>query len=114
MVGENAGVNWTSANPHPPRPDSIELLATITAPTTVVSAELDVPCFHEIGDRTGARNAKPGRSNLVSLAEPERCPRSLVADQDVDCCRLLEVGNDRVEHVMQPGGDRVDPGIIEP
>ena len=50
MVGDYSGVNWTSADPHAPHPNSIELLATIAAPTTVVIAELDVPCFHDMSD----------------------------------------------------------------
>src|SRR5450631_2372715 len=36
-----------------PHPNSIELLVAIAAPTTVVTAELDVPCFHEMSEPTG-------------------------------------------------------------
>ena len=50
MVGDYSGVNWMSADPHAPHPNSIELLVAIAAPTTVVTAELDVPCFHEMSD----------------------------------------------------------------
>jgi 3-oxoadipate enol-lactonase len=46
MVGDYSGVHWTSPDPHAPHPHSIDLLATIAAPTTVVTGELDVPCFH--------------------------------------------------------------------
>ena len=77
MVGEYSGVNWTSADPHTPQPHSIELLATIAAPTTVVIAELDVPCFHEMSDVLadripGARKVTvPGVGHLVNMEAPE-------------------------------------------
>jgi pimeloyl-ACP methyl ester carboxylesterase len=77
MVGEYSGVNWTSADPHAPLPNSIELLATITAPTTVVTAELDVPCFHEMSDVladriAGARKVTvPGVGHMVNMEAPE-------------------------------------------
>ena len=48
MLDDYSGVNWTSPDPHEPHPDSIELLGTISAPTTVVIAELDVPCFRDM------------------------------------------------------------------
>ena len=57
MVGDYSGVNWTSADPHAPHPNSIELLATIVVPTTVVSAELDVPCFREMSNVLSSRIA---------------------------------------------------------
>jgi pimeloyl-ACP methyl ester carboxylesterase len=77
MVGEYSGVNWTTADPHMPHPDSIALLATITAPTTVVTAELDVPCFHEMSDVLadripGARKVTvPGVGHMVNMEAPE-------------------------------------------
>jgi 3-oxoadipate enol-lactonase len=77
MVGEYSGVNWTSADPHTPQPRSIELLATIAAPTTVVIAELDVPCFHEMSDVLadripGARKVTvPGVGHLVNMEAPQ-------------------------------------------
>jgi pimeloyl-ACP methyl ester carboxylesterase len=80
MVGDYSGVNWTSADPHMPHmphPHSIELLATIAAPTTVVSAELDVPCFHEmsavLADRIpDARKVTvPGVGHMVNMEAPE-------------------------------------------
>jgi pimeloyl-ACP methyl ester carboxylesterase len=77
MVGEYSGVNWTSADPEAPRPNSIELLATIAAPTTVVTAELDVPCFHEmsnvLADRIpGARKVTvPSVGHMVNMEAPE-------------------------------------------
>ena len=77
MVGTYSGVNWTSADPHTPHPHSIELLATIASPTTVVTAELDVPCFHEmsdvLGDRIpGARKVTvPGVGHMVNMEAPE-------------------------------------------
>jgi 3-oxoadipate enol-lactonase len=77
MVGEYSGVNWTSADPNAPHPHSIELLATIAAPTTVVIAELDVPCFHEISDILagripGARKVTvPGVGHMVNMEAPE-------------------------------------------
>ena len=77
MVGGYSGVNWTSADPHAPHPHSIELLATIATPTTVVSAELDVPCFHEmsavLADRIpGARKVTvPGVGHMVNMEAPE-------------------------------------------
>jgi pimeloyl-ACP methyl ester carboxylesterase len=39
MLADYSGVNWTSADPHAPHPDRIELLGGIAAPTTVVVAE---------------------------------------------------------------------------
>jgi 3-oxoadipate enol-lactonase len=77
MVGDYSGVNWTSADPHTPHPNSIELLATIAAPTTVVTAELDVPCFHEMSDVLacripGARKVTvPGVGHMVNMEAPE-------------------------------------------
>jgi pimeloyl-ACP methyl ester carboxylesterase len=77
MVGDYSGVNWTSPDPHAPHPHSLELLATIAAPTIVVSAELDVPCFHEmagiLADRIpGARKVMvPGVGHMVNLEAPE-------------------------------------------
>jgi 3-oxoadipate enol-lactonase len=77
MVGEYSGVNWTSADPHTPHPHSIELLATIAAPTTVVTAELDVDCFHEMSDVLadripGARKVTvPGVGHMVNMESPE-------------------------------------------
>ena len=77
MVGAYSGVNWTSADPHTSHPHSIELLATIAAPTTVVTAELDVPCFHEMSDVLaeripGARKVTvPGVGHMVNMEAPE-------------------------------------------
>jgi len=77
MVGAYSGVNWTSADPHTPHPHSIELLATIAAPTTVVTAELDVPCFHEMSDVLaeripGARKVTvPGVGHIVNMEAPD-------------------------------------------
>jgi 3-oxoadipate enol-lactonase len=77
MVGDYSGVNWTSADPHAPHPNSIELLATITAPTTVVIGELDVPCFHEMSDVLAGRIAitqkvtVPGVGHMVNMEAPE-------------------------------------------
>ena len=77
MVGDYSGVNWTSADPHAPHPNSIELLATIAAPTTVVIAELDVPCFHEMSDILANRIADarkvtvPGVGHMVNMEAPE-------------------------------------------
>jgi 3-oxoadipate enol-lactonase len=77
MVSDYSGVNWTSADPHAPHPNSIELLETIDAPTTVVIAALDVPCFHEmsgvLADRIpGARKLTvPGVGHMVNMEAPE-------------------------------------------
>lgn len=77
MVGDYSGVNWTSADPHAPHPNSIDLLATIAAPTTVVTAELDVPCFHEMSDVLadripGARKVTlPGVGHMINMEAPE-------------------------------------------
>jgi 3-oxoadipate enol-lactonase len=77
MVGDYSGVNWTSPDPHTPHPHSIDLLATIAAPTTVVTAELDVPCFHEMSDVLtdripGARKVTvPGVGHMVNMEAPE-------------------------------------------
>jgi len=50
MIGDYSGIAWTSPDPHLPHPPSIELLGTITAPTTIVVGELDVPCFREMSE----------------------------------------------------------------
>lgn len=77
MVGDYSGVHWTSPDPHAPRPNSIELLAAIPTPTTVVTGELDVPCFHEmshvLADRIpGARKLTvPGVGHMVNMEAPE-------------------------------------------
>jgi pimeloyl-ACP methyl ester carboxylesterase len=77
MVGDYSGVNWTSPDPHAPHPNSIELLATIAAPTTVVVAELDVPCFHVMSDVLAARipGARkvtiPGVGHMLNMEAPE-------------------------------------------
>jgi pimeloyl-ACP methyl ester carboxylesterase len=77
MVGDYSGVNWTSADPHTPHPNSIEFLPTIAAPTTVVTAELDVPCFHEMSDVLadripGARKLMvPGVGHMINMEAPE-------------------------------------------
>jgi len=78
MVDDYSGVNWTSADPHAPHPDSIELLATITVPTTVACGELDVPCFHEMSDVLANRIANahkvtiPDVGHMVNMEAPER------------------------------------------
>jgi 3-oxoadipate enol-lactonase len=77
MVGDYSGVNWTSADPHAPHPNSIELLATIAAPTSVVIGALDVPGFHEMSDVLadripGARKVTvPGAGHMVNMEAPE-------------------------------------------
>jgi 3-oxoadipate enol-lactonase len=77
MVGDYCGVHWTSPDPHAPHPNSIELLATIAAPTTVLTGELDVPCFHDMSDVLadripGARKLTvPGVGHMVNMEAPE-------------------------------------------
>jgi 3-oxoadipate enol-lactonase len=77
MVGDYSGADWTSADPHAPRPNSIELLPTITAPTTVVTAELEVPCFRDMSDVlaeriSGARKVTvPGVGHMINMEAPE-------------------------------------------
>jgi pimeloyl-ACP methyl ester carboxylesterase len=77
MVGDYSGVNWTSADPHAPHPKSIDLLATIAVPTTVVTAELEVPCFHEMSDVLadripGARKVTvSGVGHMINMEAPE-------------------------------------------
>ena len=43
MVGDYSGVSWTSVDPHAPHPNSLELLATITAPRPSSSPSLTFP-----------------------------------------------------------------------
>ena len=77
MVDDYSGMNWTSPDPHAPRPDTLGLLETIVAPTTVVSAELDVPCFRQMSDILadripGARKVTvPGVGHMVNMEAPE-------------------------------------------
>lgn len=63
MVGDYSGQVWTSRDTHGPHPDTLRLLPTITAPTTVVVGELDVPCFREMADVLAARI--PGARKIV-------------------------------------------------
>jgi 3-oxoadipate enol-lactonase len=77
IIGDYSGEAWTSPDPHLPHPPSIELLGTITAPTTVVVGELDVPCFREmsevLADRIpGARLVTaPDAGHMVNMEAPE-------------------------------------------
>jgi 3-oxoadipate enol-lactonase len=77
LVGDFPGIAWTSRDPHLPHPKSIELLGTITAPTTVVGGELDVPCFREmskvLADRipNARRVTVPGVGHMVNMEAPE-------------------------------------------
>jgi len=77
MVGDYPGAGWTGPDPHAPRPPSIDLLATIAAPTTVVIGELDVPCFHVmagvLADRIpGARKVTvPQVGHMVNMEAPD-------------------------------------------
>ena len=77
MVGAYSGVNWTSEDPHTSHPQSTDLLATIAAPTTVVTAELDVPCFREMSDVLadwipGAHKVTvPGVEHMLNMEAPE-------------------------------------------
>jgi 3-oxoadipate enol-lactonase len=50
MVEDYSGVHWTEPDPHGPAPDVINHLTEISAPTTVVVGELDVPCFQAMAD----------------------------------------------------------------
>jgi len=50
MVDAYPGLGWTGPDPHEPHPKVNELLPTISAPTTVVVGELDVPCFREMAE----------------------------------------------------------------
>jgi 3-oxoadipate enol-lactonase len=77
MVAGYSGVNWTSTDPHGPHPQSLGLLSAISAPTTVVAPELDVPCFREMSDLLasripGARKvAVPDAGHMVNMEAPE-------------------------------------------
>jgi 3-oxoadipate enol-lactonase len=77
MVDGYSGVNWTSPDPHEPHPKTNELLSTISAPTTVVVGELDVPCFREMADVYAERipNARlvtvPDAGHMVSMEAPD-------------------------------------------
>lgn len=77
IVGDYSGVNWTTPDPHLPHPPSLELLETITAPTTVIFGELDVPCFIEmsktLADRIpDARRVEiPDVGHMSNMEAPE-------------------------------------------
>jgi pimeloyl-ACP methyl ester carboxylesterase len=77
MVGDYSGVNWTSTDPHEPHPGTSELLPTISAPTTVVVGELDVPCFREMAGVYADRlpNARlvtvPDAGHMVNMEAPD-------------------------------------------
>jgi 3-oxoadipate enol-lactonase len=76
-IGDYSGEAWTSPDPHLPHPPSIELLGTITAPTTVVVGVLDVPCFREMsevlaGEIPGGRLITvPDAGHMVNMEAPE-------------------------------------------
>ena len=77
MVGTYSGVNWTSPDPHVPHPESIELIHTIAAPTTVVVGELDVPCFLQMAKTfaeripDARRVSVPDAGHMVNMEAPE-------------------------------------------
>jgi 3-oxoadipate enol-lactonase len=97
MIGDYSGEAWKSPDPHLPHPPSIELLATITAPTTVVVGELDVPCFREMSDVLadqipGARHVTvPDAGHMVNMEA-----------QEVVNLRLREIALEVTNH---PGPD---------
>jgi len=78
MVAGYSGVNWTSPDPHLPHPNSIELLETIAAPTTVIVGELDVPCFLEMSRVLADRIPNARRvtvqdvGHMVNMEAPEK------------------------------------------
>lgn len=63
MVGDYSGQAWTGHDPHGPHPRTLQLLPTITVPTTVVVGEFDVPGFREMADVLAARI--PGARKIV-------------------------------------------------
>jgi 3-oxoadipate enol-lactonase len=77
MVGDFSGAAWTSRDPHLPHPESSGLLGTISAPTTVVVGELDVPCFREMAEVLadgipGARLVTvPDAGHMVNMEAPQ-------------------------------------------
>jgi pimeloyl-ACP methyl ester carboxylesterase len=77
IVSDYAGLQWTEADPHGPRPDCRSLLGTINAPTTIVVGELDVPCFHVMAEVMaseipGARKVVvPDAGHMVNMEAPE-------------------------------------------
>jgi len=76
MVDDFPGLLWTETDPHAPRPNALELLPTIAAPTTVVVGELEVPCFREMaevlaGRIPGARMVTvPDAGHMVNMEAP--------------------------------------------
>jgi pimeloyl-ACP methyl ester carboxylesterase len=76
MTEDYSGLDWRGDDPHEPRPKLFPLLPTITAPTTVVAGELDVPCFLAMADAMADRipGAKkvivPGAGHMVNMEQP--------------------------------------------
>ena len=70
--------HWTRSDPRAPlEPSPYASLEQITAPTTVVVGELDVPCFHEMAEVLARRipDARlitiPDAGHMVNLEAPE-------------------------------------------
>jgi pimeloyl-ACP methyl ester carboxylesterase len=76
MTEDYSGLDWRGDDPHEPRPKLFPLLPTITAPTTVVAGELDVPSFLAMADAMADRIPGatkvivPGAGHMVNMEQP--------------------------------------------
>jgi pimeloyl-ACP methyl ester carboxylesterase len=93
MVDDYSGQVWTGHDPHGPHLDVPRLLDTITAPTTVVVGELDVPCFREMADVLAAgipgadKIVVPDAGHMVNMEAPDTVNEILqrvIASADAD------------------------------
>jgi 3-oxoadipate enol-lactonase len=79
MVDGYPGHHWLGTDPHRPEFDArpIDVLDTITAPTTVIVGDRDVPCFQEMsavlaGRIPGARLVTiPGAGHMTPMEAPD-------------------------------------------
>jgi 3-oxoadipate enol-lactonase len=94
MVHGFSGRHWLGEDPHRPvEPAPIDVLGHVSAPTTVVVGELDVPCFVEMS-QVLARGIPGGRlvtiagsGHLTPMEAPELVAQAVRASLGVDLSR---------------------------
>jgi pimeloyl-ACP methyl ester carboxylesterase len=85
MVDGYPGHQWLGTDPHSSEPGTrpIDLLRTITAPTTVIVGDREVPCFVEMSDvlARGIAGAQlitiPGAGHMTPMEAPDAFVRAL-------------------------------------
>ncbi|MEU0758069.1 alpha/beta hydrolase [Streptomyces microflavus] len=86
MVNDYSGFHWRADDPRRPDRDAIHLLHRVTAPTSVVVGENDLPDFHVVAGLLADRIPRaglttvPGAGHLLPLECADTC-RALIACQ---------------------------------